>query len=60
MRTLSPDRKRNCNTEKDFDPLANKSQQVCLPIEQEEYDQILSDSVGWITVWAVTVWSARL
>lgn len=40
---LSPDRKRNCSTEKNFNPLANKSQQICLPIEQEEYDQILFD-----------------
>jgi hypothetical protein len=43
MRMLSPDRKRNCSTEKNFNPLANKSQQICLPIEQEEYDQILFD-----------------
>lgn len=32
---------RNCNTDKDFDPLDNASRQICLPIEQEEYNQIM-------------------
>jgi len=36
-------RQRNCSTEKDFDPLAHRSQQICLPIKQEEYEQILFD-----------------
>jgi hypothetical protein len=36
-------RKRKCSTEKDFDPLDNKSKQICLFIEQEEYDQIVQD-----------------
>ena len=32
---------RNCSQEKDFDPLANKSKQVCLFIDQAEYNNIL-------------------
>ncbi len=39
----SPSHKRDCSTEKDLDPLSNKSKQICLPIEQEEYNQILCD-----------------
>jgi len=34
---------RNCSTEKDFNPLDNASRQICLPIEQEEYDRIFFD-----------------
>lgn len=33
--------RRNCNQEKDFDPLANKSKQICFFVDQEEYDKIL-------------------
>lgn len=36
--------KRNCNQERDFHPLANKSKQICIFIEQEEYNRIFSDS----------------
>ena len=36
--------KRNCSHERDFHPLANKSKQICIFIEQEEYNRILSDS----------------
>jgi hypothetical protein len=35
------DTKRNCSQEKDFNPLCNQSKQICLFIEQEEYDTIL-------------------
>jgi hypothetical protein len=35
------DCRRHCNQEKDFDPLANKSKQICLFIDQEAYDRIL-------------------
>ena len=33
--------RRNCNQEKDFDPLSNKSKQICFFVDQEEYDKIL-------------------
>ena len=39
----SSNRKRKCSIEKDFDPLDNKSKQICLFIEQEEYDRIIQD-----------------
>ena len=35
------DHPRNCSQEKDFDPLALKSKQVCLFIDPAEYEQIL-------------------
>ena len=35
---------RRCNLEKDFDPLAHKSKQICIFIEQEEYNNILGDA----------------
>ena len=35
---------RECNREKDFDPLSNTSKQICLPIEPEEYQRILLDA----------------
>lgn len=35
--------KRNCSQEKEFDPLANQSKQICLFIEPEEYASILFD-----------------
>jgi len=35
---------RRCNPEKDFDPLAHKSKQICIFIEQEEYNHILGDA----------------
>lgn len=35
--------KRNCSHEKNFDPLSNKSKQICLFIAPEEYDSILFD-----------------
>ena len=34
-------RKRACSREKDFDPLSNKSKQICIHIEQETYARIL-------------------
>lgn len=34
---------RVCSREKDLDPLANKSKQVCVFIAPEEYDKILVD-----------------
>ncbi len=35
---------RRCSQEKDFDPFANKSKQICVSIEQEEYNRILGDA----------------
>ncbi|KAF5416974.1 MAG: hypothetical protein C5S48_01405 [Candidatus Methanogaster sp.] len=35
---------RRCNFEKDFDPLAHKSKQICIFIEQKEYNHILGDA----------------
>jgi hypothetical protein len=35
------DCQRNCSQEKGFDPLSNKSRQVCLFVDQKEYDNIL-------------------
>ena len=35
---------RRCSQEKDFDHLANKSKQICVSIEQEEYNRILGDA----------------
>lgn len=32
---------RSCNQEKDFDPLSNKSKQICVSVDQVEYDSIL-------------------
>ena len=43
MFVTTAERKRNCSTEKDFDPLANKSKQICLPIEPKDYQHILFD-----------------
>lgn len=36
--------KRNCSQEKNFDPLAGKSKQICLFFDVEEYESILLDS----------------
>lgn len=36
-------RKRNCSRKKSFDPLANKSKQICVFIDPEEYNSILFD-----------------
>ena len=36
-------RERRCSLKKDFDPLANKSKQICIYIE-EEYIHILGDA----------------
>jgi hypothetical protein len=36
----STDRQRSCSQEKDFDPLSNKSKQICLFIGQGEYNHI--------------------
>ncbi len=41
MSVTTTDRKRICSKEKDFDPLVNKSKQICLPIEPEDYQHIL-------------------
>jgi len=43
----SPQRTRKCSREKDFDPLANKSKQICLPIEPEEYHRIFDDAAAF-------------
>lgn len=37
-------RKRECCREKDFDPLSNKSKQICISIEQETYNRILFEA----------------
>jgi hypothetical protein len=37
----STDHKRECQTEKEFDPLAQKSKQICLPLDQAKYQQIV-------------------
>ncbi len=34
-------KKRTASKEKDFNPLANKSKQICLPIAQEEYQEMV-------------------
>jgi hypothetical protein len=39
----SIDHRRNCSWEKNFDPLANRSKQICVFIDPEGYDSILSD-----------------
>ena len=36
-------RKRNCSREKSFDPLANKSKQICVFIDPGGYNSILFD-----------------
>jgi len=38
---------RECSHEKDFDPLSNKSKQICLPIAPEEYNRILLDATSF-------------
>ncbi|MEW5958165.1 MAG: hypothetical protein AB1801_10600 [Chloroflexota bacterium] len=38
----STGRQRECQKEKTFDPLAQKSKQICLPIDQTKYQQIVS------------------
>jgi hypothetical protein len=38
---------RRCNPEKDFDPLANKSKQICIFIGEEEYNRILGDATAF-------------
>jgi hypothetical protein len=43
----STNRQRNYSQEKDFDPLSNKSKQICLFIDQEEYDRILFDATAF-------------
>lgn len=43
----APQRTRKCSREKDFDPLAKQSKQVCLPIEPEEYHRILDDATAF-------------
>jgi hypothetical protein len=35
------DCRRQCNQEKDFDPLSNQSKQICLFVKLEEYERIL-------------------
>ncbi len=37
-------KKRTASKEKDFNPLANKSKQICLPIAQEEYQEMVVES----------------
>ena len=41
------DRQRSCSQEKDFDPLSNKSKQICLSIGQEEYNHILFSATAF-------------
>ncbi len=36
-------RQRKCSQDKEFEPLANQSKQICLPIEPEKYNRILED-----------------
>jgi hypothetical protein len=40
---MPANKQRNCSTEKDFNPLDNASRQICLFIDQEEYNQIFPD-----------------
>lgn len=35
---------RECSREKEFDPLANPSKQICLPIDEEAYHRMLYDA----------------
>jgi len=35
---------RECSHEKQFDPLANQSKQICLPIAREEYARVIMDA----------------
>jgi hypothetical protein len=35
--------KRECQTEKNFDPLAQKSKQICLPLDQTRYQQLVQN-----------------
>jgi len=35
---------RRCSLKKDFDPLANKSKQICIYLEEDEYNHILGDA----------------
>ncbi|HFE37890.1 MAG TPA: hypothetical protein ENK06_05660 [Gammaproteobacteria bacterium] len=44
MSVTATPKKRDCSKEKDFDPLANKSKQICLPIEPDDYQRILFDA----------------
>lgn len=43
----STDCQRSCSQEKDFDPLSNKSKQICLSIGQEEYNHILFSATAF-------------
>ena len=43
----STDCQRSCSREKDFDPLSNKSKQICLSIGQEEYNHILFSAAAF-------------
>jgi len=36
-------KKRDCSKEKDFNPLANKTKQICLPIDKDEYAQMIAE-----------------
>ena len=42
---LATPRKRDCSKEKYFDPLANKTKQICLPIDKDEYEQMVVEPV---------------
>ena len=40
-------RERKCSKEKDSDSLSNGSKRICIPIEREEYEQILLDKTAF-------------
>ncbi len=40
-------RERKCSKEKDTDSLSNGSKRICIPIEREEYEQILLDKTAF-------------
>lgn len=44
---MPTDRERKCSKEKEFDPLSNISKQICVPIDQEEYNLILFEAGGF-------------
>jgi hypothetical protein len=40
---LATPKKRVCSNEKDFNPLANKPKQICLPIDKDAYTQMIAE-----------------
>ena len=37
-------KKRQCSPEKEFDPLSNRSKQICVPLDQDNYQQVVKDA----------------